>query len=64
MWIICKADDSHEMPKLIFSEKSIEEIRMSSTAVVTGVLRANTSAEKASICSEYNHTTRPAKHSS
>ena len=25
MWIVCWADDSHEMPSLIFSEKKMEK---------------------------------------
>ena len=36
MWIVCLADDSHEIASLIFSEK---KIRMPSAAVVTGVWR-------------------------
>ena len=37
MWIICQADDSHEMSNLIFSKK----IKMSSAAFVIGILRVN-----------------------
>ena len=34
MWIICLADDSHEMSRLIFSEKYNKKIKMSSPAVL------------------------------
>ena len=41
MWIICQADDSHEMSRLVFSEKKKKKKKkkMSSAAVVTGTLR-------------------------
>ena len=39
-WIVCCADDSHEMARLIFFEKVIKKkVKMSSVAVVLGALR-------------------------
>ena len=40
MWIICLADDSHEMPSFIFSGKKYKKkkIKMLSAAIVTSAL--------------------------
>ena len=42
MWIICQANDSHEISGLVFFEK-LKKIyfKMSSAAVVIGALRVN-----------------------
>ena len=37
MWIICQADDSHEMPSIILSENS--KFRMSSVTILLSALR-------------------------
>ena len=39
MWIICQADDSHEMSRLVFFVKWKKKKKLSSAAVVTGALR-------------------------
>ena len=39
MGIVCKADDSNEMARLIFSGKKGENFRMSSASIVIGTLR-------------------------
>ena len=42
MWIVCRADDSHEMISLIFSEKKKKwKIKISSAAVVISTLMAD-----------------------
>ena len=38
MWIVCQADDSHEMSGLVFFEKKKKK-KLSSAAVVIGALR-------------------------
>ena len=38
MWIVCLADDSHEMPSFIFSEKIIYFFRMLSAAILLSTL--------------------------
>ena len=42
MWIVCSADDSHEISRLVFSEKSKKKkkkFRMSSAKILLGALR-------------------------
>ena len=39
MWIVCLADDSHEIPSIIFSEKYKKE-KLSAAAVIS-TLRVN-----------------------
>ena len=42
MWIICLADDSHEMSRIIFSLKQNKKSELSSAAAIgTGTLRVN-----------------------
>ena len=43
MWIICQAEDLHELSRLIFFENR-KKIKMSSAAVVIGTLRINRKA--------------------
>ena len=42
MWIVCSADDSHEIPSLIFS-KNIDKIKMLLVVVVISTLMVNSS---------------------
>ena len=42
MWIICYADDSHEMPSFILSEKYKKKIKLSFAAVVISTIRIKT----------------------
>ena len=39
MWIVCQADNSHEMSRLVLSEKKKKKKKLSSAAVVIGALR-------------------------
>ena len=39
MWIVCQADDSHEISRLVFFEKLKKKLKMLSAAVVIGALR-------------------------
>ena len=41
MWIVCQADDSHEISRLVFFEKLKKYFKMSSAAVVIGALKVN-----------------------
>ena len=44
MWIVCLADDSHEIARRVFFEKlkkKKKKFKMSSAAVVIGALRVN-----------------------
>ena len=50
MWIVCQADNSHEMSRLVFSEnkkkkKKKKKKKMSSAAVLIGTLRVKISNE-------------------
>ena len=41
MWIVCLADNSHEMPRLIFSEKYKKELECHLLGILFGVLRVH-----------------------
>ena len=41
MWIICLADESHEMSSLIFSENNNKKFKMLAATILCGALRVN-----------------------
>ena len=50
MWIVCQADNSQEMSRLVFSEK--KKKKLLSAAVVTGALRVKQELNQTTLTSE------------